>query len=395
MMCRGSISQGPENTSDPWSATHFLTKPVYHATARPMPRWVGWLLIALPSLSVLGTWLLGRIPLFQFIAIILFVIAVWDWRRYFDRSRTIVAVLGLSGALLLSGIIAAVVHRPPTNNLQFQSIAMFSWIVLALALVQLYRSEQTVLTVIRGWMYAVAILAGITGYQLLTVDLPALNGPFPSPGYLAGSMVAGILLMPVGFSLEKDRRLQWTYPVVAVLATGVVWTTHRSVAFGCCVCVLWLWLFIYRRILAGVIAIIGIVIEIFLHTEMPMRWVEVGAEPPLTGSLHRRVIQTAWTILQDSGFIGVGPGGLMAHWPASQSQYRGPYFALIELASEYGLAVSVAFVCALLGAVVWSLNRLWQTRSGPLRSGERAPALWLAVMILSLPVTTSLQAQWL
>jgi len=395
MMCLGSATTGSEVGSDSWQTTHFLTKPVYNAGQRPMPRWVGWLLIALPSLAILGTWLIGTFPLFQIIAIVLFGIALWDWNRFFDRSRTIETVLGLSGGLIVSGTIAAIVYRPPVESLASQSVAMISWIALALALVQLYRSAETVLTVIRGWMYAIAILAFITVWQMAAEKLPAVNGPFPSPAYLAGSMVAGILLMPVGFALEKDRRLRWTYPVVAVLATGVTWTTHRSVAFGCCLAVLLLWLATRHRVTAGIIAVLAAAGELFFHSQMPMRWADVGSEPPLTSDLHRAVIETGWQILQNSWFIGVGPGGLASHWPQSQSLYAGPYFLFVEIASEYGLAITVAVVCALLGALVWCVQRLWQTMSGKLASPERAPAFWLAVMILSLPVTTSIQAQWL
>jgi len=244
-------------------------------------------------------------------------------------------------------------------------------------------------------MYAIAILAVITIGQMMTEHLPALNGPFPSPAYLAGSMVAGILLMPVGFSLENDHRLHWTYPFVAILATLVTWTTHRSVAFGCCLAVLLIWLATYHKITAGVIAVIAAGSEAFFHSQMPMRWADVGAEPPLTSDLHRAVIDAGWQILADSFFLGVGPGGLASHWPASQSGYAGPYFLFIEIASEYGLAITVAIICALLGVLVWCVARLIQTREYKLVSPQRAPAFWLAIMIVSLPVTTSIQAQWL
>ena len=395
MMCHGSTTTGSEAPSDSWQTTHFLTKPVYQANQRPMPRWVGWLLIALPSLAILGTWLVGKFPLFQIIAIVLFVIALWDWNRYFDRSRTIETILGLSGGLIVSGAVAAIVYRPPWADLGSQSVAMISWIALALALVQLYRSKETVLTVIRGWMYAIAVLVIITICQMAAQNLPAINGPFPSPAYLAGSMLAGILLMPVGYALENDHRLRWTYPVAAVLATGVTWTTHRSVAFGCALAVLLIWLATYRWVAATIIAVLAAGTEAFFHSQMPMRWANVGTEPPLTSDLHRAVIATGWHILVDSGFLGVGPGGLASHWPASQSRYAGPYFLFIEIASEYGLAITIAILCALLGVLVWCVSRLWTTKSDKLTSAGRAPAFWLAIMILTLPVTTSIQAQWL
>lgn len=396
MSCRKyPESEEPRKAAGPWASTRTLTKPVYQATQRATPRWVGWLLIALPSLSILGTWLAGSVPVFPIISLALFIIAAWDWTRHFDRSRTMLVLLGLSGGLILSGTVAALIYRPPVGHLETQSVAMACWIVLALAFVQLYRSQQTVVTVIRGWMYAVAILTGITIDQMLTEDMPALNGPFPSPAYLAGAMVAGVLLMPLGYALEQDRRLRWAYPVIAVAGTWIAWTTHRSVAFGCCLLVLLLWIATYRWIAAAVIAALAGLAEAFFHSEMPMRFTDVGLEPSLPPSMHSTVMQAGWTILQDSHFIGVGPGGLEARWPSSLSAYDGPYSALVEVASQYGLAIVVALMCGFAGVVWWCVKRLWQTQGSPMHSPERATAFWILVTILILPITTSLQAQWL
>jgi len=353
-------------------------------------------LIAMPSLSILGTWLLGTFPLFQLVAMVLVIAAIWDWRRFFDKSRTMLTIFGLSIAIVVSAVVAMAAYRPPVGGAAVQSVAMISCIALALTLVQLYRGEATVLTVIRGWMYAVAILGGITVYQRVTQDLPALSGPFPTPGYLAGSMVAGIFLMPVGFALEKDHRLRWAYPVIAVVATWVVWTTHRSVGFAVAVAILLVWLALERwTITAALVFVAGVVTLIFRPGGVPLRWADVGMEPPLDATVHSRLLDAAWTILRDSHFLGVGPGGLASHWPDTFVGYRGPYSALMEIASQYGAAVGVVLMCALIGAVAWCGVRLWQTRGGPLRSVERAPAFWLALVILTLPITTSLQAQWL
>jgi hypothetical protein len=359
-----------------------------------MPRWVGWILIALPSLSILGTWLLGRFPLFQFVAIFLFGISFWDWQRYFDRSRTMLAMIGLSAGMIVGGTVASLVSHPPLEAFQLQSIAVISWIALTIALVQLYRNGQTVLTLVRGWLYAIAILAGITVYQRVTRDLPALNGPFPSPGYLAGAMIAGIFLMPIGFALEKDHRLRWAYPVIAGVATWVVWTTHRSVGFSICLAVLVLWVATYRWRVAALLVAVGAAVVIVRWSAIPFRWAEVGMEPPLPPSQHGQLIETAWGLLQNSYFLGTGPGGLLARWPYG-AEYGGPYFALIELAAQYGFAIAVQITLALIGVLVWGVARLWQTRRTPLWDASRAPAFWVAVGVVLLPASTSLQASWL
>lgn len=372
-----------------------LTKPVYLATTRALPRWVGWILISLPSLSLLGSWMMGRLPVFQLITVLLFGIALWDWNQFFDRSRTMVTMLGLSAGVAISAIVATIVSRPPASALETQSISLISLIALTLALVQLYRSAETVLTIIRGWLYAIAILTAITVYQRITLDLHALNGPFPSPAYLAGSMVVGVLLMPIGFALEKDRRLRWAYLFIAISATWVVWTTHRSVAFACCLAILILWLATYRWIIATLVAAVGLVVAIVFRSVLSLRWSEVGLEPPLDQAVISKLRNAAGQILKDSNFLGVGPGGLATHWPSSLGGYQGPYSAAMEIASQYGLAIAIALICALLGLLTWAVIRLWQARKTRLYSPERAPAFWLAIVLISLPVTTSIQAQWL
>jgi hypothetical protein len=339
--------------------------------------------------------MLGKFPIFHIVVISLCIVAIWDWTRYFDRSRTLFCIAGLSVALLVSATVATLVHHPQTPALVDQGLAGVALIGLTLALVQLYRSEQTVLTIIRGWMYAVAILAVLAAYQGLTSDRPVLNGPLPSAAYLASAMVVGVLLMPIGFALEKDHRLRWTYPCIAVLATWVAWTTHRSVALGCCLIVLVIWLATFHWLTASILTVITVAGIAVFRRYLPLRFADVGMEPPLDASVHAHLIGVGWRILVDSHFLGVGPGGLADVWPEAWSAYTGPYSAFIELTSQYGLGVGVVVMCALLGALVWCVKRLWATRGQPLRSADRAGAVWLAVMIVMAPVTTSIQAHWL
>jgi hypothetical protein len=351
---------------------------------------------------------------FFLVALILLIIAAWDWLRYFDRSRTMLAVLGLSATLIVGASIAAIAAGAPRTQPVSNWLSVAALITLTLAVIQLYRSSETIVTIIRGWMYAIAIMTAITIYQFFTSDLPVLSGPFPSATYLAGSLLFGVMLMPIGFALEPDRRLRWTYPVVALLATGMVWTTHRSVAFGCCLAVLVLWLMTYRVLITSLLLVAAACLAAVFHERLPLRWEEVGMVPPLDASVHRSLGNTAWQILADSHFLGVGPGGLAARWPEFLSAYEGPYMAFVELACLAGVGFIVVVMLGLMGALVWSLQRLWLTRrvavlagqKGPrgrfyatqgssLVSPERAPALWLAVIILSLPLTTSIQGLWL
>ena len=73
-----------------------VTKPVRGAKQRPTPRWVGWFLIATPSLAAAGPlWGAGPWTTFRAAVAVLFLTAAWDWWRFQDRSRTFFTMLGI------------------------------------------------------------------------------------------------------------------------------------------------------------------------------------------------------------------------------------------------------------------------------------------------------------
>jgi hypothetical protein len=351
---------------------------------------------------LLGAWLVGRFPLFLLLAATLLVVAIWDWWRFQDRSRTRTGVLGLMAATGVSGAVALLANRPPLVPAVDELLMVLAGGALALALVQLYRGEETVLTLARGWIYLVVSLAVITLYQRLTRDLPALQGPFPSPGYLAAAATFGLLLMPLGHSLDDDRLRRWAYPVTGALACWVVWCTHQSIALGCCVVIVTLWALLHRRgrwVAAGVAVIaLGVALSPW-RRHFPLFWEDFGFEAPVTWEIRIGLIDTAMTLLRDSWFLGVGPGNFTrAIWVgdvAHPTGHSAPYFALTELAAEYGLGVAVVLLLGFLGVLRWALQRFLRTPGLPWGGPERATALWLSVAIVMLPFLSAIQPRWL
>jgi hypothetical protein len=363
-----------------------LTKPVREAARRPTPRWVGWVLIALPCLAALSFGLGDHVPLFEGLVLVLGAAAAWDWWRFQDRSRTLRAgYLGL--ILLVSGAVTLVLWRPPLRPAlaELGNIAVAT--LLALALVQLYRSAETVLTLARGWLYLLAGLAGVTVYQRVTAGPFPVTGPFHTPDHLATAGVTGLALMPVGFALEHDRRLCWAYPVGAVCAVEVLWWSGHRNALWAGLLLIALWALQGERsrwVLAGA----GLAAATALVSAR-VAWPLHAADVVTFWRTRARLADLGLTEWAETWFLGAGPSGYDGGGAA------GAYSPLVELAAEYGLGAAVVVILAGVGVLRWCVLRLVRTRGLPWASPERAPAVWLGVMVTGAPLAGALQPTWL
>jgi hypothetical protein len=357
----------------------------------------------LPSLSLLGTWSAGRLPALAVVVAVLAGVAAWDWRRFRDRSRTLRAGY-LGFAFLLGGAAAWALWRPPAAPALFELVNIAFAFAVCLSVIQLYRGSETVLTLARGWMYLIGVLAAITARQRLALGPLPLSGPFPTPQHLATAAAVGLILMPLGHGLEHDRRLRWTYPVAALAAAYVIWSTHQALAVGVAVAVAAVWAACSRRgrwAVLGAAVAAGLVAVSPLRRYFPLAWhdSELTAGP----SLLRRsqLVDAGMALLRETWFLGGGPGSYAVRageaWGAALpgGPPWSPWCPLVEVASQYGLAVAVILVLACLGLLGWCVKRLLRTAGRPWTSPERAPAVWLGFFLLALPAVGLVQPSWL
>jgi O-antigen ligase len=402
-----------------------VTKPVRGARQRPTPRWVGWFLIATPSLAAAGPlWGAGPWTTFRAAVAVLFLTAAWDWWRFQDRSRTFFTALGIGVAFQVSGLVALAWSRPPADEAWHELLGVGLMFALAVALVQLYRSAETVLTVARGWLYMAALVEVVNLWELVTggrlsnfhlasdrADAPGwsyIAGPFGTPSQLAAVFVMSVIVMAVGWSLEHDRRLRWAYLAVCLPMPYLLWRTGSTLGLLLFVIVAVCWLAVYswgRRIGIAVAAVVLVALpqgRALLVSIAQQVGTLFGGETTATFTAGDafNLLRNGAVLLVRSSWIGVGPAGF-AHTMTTHST---PYFthgivdphsAVVEVAAQYGIGMFVLVTLAGIGLAKWAIDRLRRTARQPLRGAPRIVAMWTLVAVLLWPLLTMLGPTYL
>ena len=403
-----------------------LTTPVRHAGQRPTPRWVGWFLILLPTLAAGGP-LLGVGPVFAFRAaiVVLFVTAAWDWWRFQDRSRTFYVTLALGAAFAVAGVVALGWSKPPLGPALTELAGVGLLFGVALAFVQLYRTAETVLTIARGWLYMLVLVIVeaaweiVSGNRLPNFYLPPemrgvdfqwdqIAGPFHNPNQLAAACCMALLVMPIGFALEHDRRLRWAYPVVCLPVPWIILHTGSTLGLLLCLVILGTWALLHRwtRITAVPFGVVALVVLPQGRSFLTTLWGQLGAvvqsNPDVWYSSSDRfnLMRDGVVMLRRSLWLGVGPGGFPHVMSTDQLPYPthgivDPHSAIVEITAQYGLSVFVAVTLVVIGAMRWCVQRLLKTRGLPFMSPERAPAVWLLMTLALWPVSSMMNSTWL
>jgi hypothetical protein len=402
-----------------------VTKPVRGAKQRPTPRWVGWFLIATPSLAAAGPlWGAGSLSTFRVAVAVIFLTAAWDWWRFQDRSRTFFTMLGIGIAFQISGVVSLAWSKPPSDAAWHELLGVALMFALAAALVQLYRTAETVLTIARGWLYMAVLVEVVNLWELVTGsrlpnfylaadqrDTPgwsAIAGPFGAPSQLAAVFVMAAIVMAVGWSLEHDRRLRWAYVAVCVPMPYLLWRTSSTLGLTLFVIVVVCWLAVYswgRRI--GIAALAVLVVALPQGRSLLVALgAQIGSlfggatEAPFTAGDAFNLLRDGAVLLARSTWIGVGPAG----FPYAMTTRSTPYFthgvvaphsAIVEIASQYGVGMFVLVTLAGIGLAKWAIDRLRRTARQPLRGAPRIVAMWTLVVALMWPLLSMVAPTYL
>lgn len=365
-----------------------VTKPVRAAHQRPTPRWVGWFLILLPTLaSAGGTWGVGPVTLFRLAVGVLFVTAAWDWWRFQDRSRTFFTMLGLGVAFELSGVIALLWSKPPLDRALHDLLAVGFMFGLAVALVQLYRTAETVLTVARGWLYMVvlvqiAALVGIGGTAWL------------DSARLAALLVMSVIVLAVGWSLEHDRRLRWAYLAACAPIPYLMWRTGSALGIALLAAVGLTWLAVYQWGRRYVVPLLVVALGILPATRA------LFADLAVQLGDRYALIRAGVVLLRRSDWLGVGPGGFTdalenQRLPYTTHGITSAYSAIVEIATQYGIGAFVLVTLGGIGLARWAIDRLRRTTKQPLRSAPRIVAIWTLAVVVAWPLLSMITPTYL
>lgn len=345
---------------------------------------------------------------------------VW-WRdRQLHARWTFRTVSGLSICFALFGGIAAL--RYPNDVSVDDAIKTFSLLALAVAMAVVVRRQRTVVALVVGWVVAAAVSAvpGIwevaTGHHL-PGNMPAryhagvipgwnsISSFFDNPNLYAYQCALVILLLPVVFAVTP-RRWQWAWvPFGALLAYLLLWTDGRIAALGLIVGIA-AWALrsrVTRWVMAGGVTLFALAAWLQIPptgefvSEASNVLVQLNEEGASTW-VRVQLAKSGWWMLEQSSFLGVGPGGF-ASWalhPDNPYPYHGlnsAHSGLIEVGSQYGLLTAFAVIGLLVATIIVTVRH--DRASGQRWSINRVVAVCPAILALTWPLLSATHSSWL
>lgn len=326
----------------------------------------------------------GLLMPYRLVVAALALLAVWSVasRVRIAAPRTLLAVLGVSGVLGIFGLVGwARFHAASADDA--------GWVVALLALAAsaavLSSGRRTATWLVYGWLLAGALSAAVLLWERLTgQSLPRTIPPdesvsaagnanlaaglFDNPNLLAYQCSVVLLLLPAAWSALPRPWRHLLVPFGAGLLAIDVWTQGRlAVVAVLAGLALWALRSAWGRVTLGA-AVLGFALASWLKVAFAERfWAEaanaliefdqVGASSWVRLELAR----SGWWILEQSTYLGVGPGGFEA-WsvradnPFRYEQLNNAHSGPIEILSEYGLIGSAVVLAALVAVVVLGLR---------------------------------------
>ncbi len=333
-------------------------------------------------------------------------------------SRTSAVTGGVLGLMALFGGLG--VLRYPAR-IQWADAAQTAFLmVLVLALAILTTRQRTVLALVGGWLMAglVALPPGL--WEVVTGRYMPKNGPaaeygplpglgtaswFDNPNLFAYQIVVVLLLVPSVVAFIGRRWQAWLLvpfvgALLVLLSNAGAELATLSLLVGL---LIWALRFGWVRRAVPAATVLGVLLILVVPTVNAFVSRQVAAVVTQAGEYGTsawkrvRLYETGMWILQQTSWLGTGPGGFgswaaQADNPYFAQAFVNPHWGLVEVMSEYGIVPLVALLVALLAAAVLAFRA---AARGWLQPPARALAYAGGVLALTLPVLCMAHSSWL
>ncbi len=293
-------------------------------------------------------------------------------------------ISGVAGPFLRGALVSVGYPQTPLVAI-VQDIYLLCW---CLALVNLARSASTLKVLLAAWVYAAAFWAALLVVGVLT-GIAALSGIEPNNGVRADgqfgdpNMAAGYFAISIFvlWSSAVPRQVWLRACLFALLLAAMVFTGSNGGFLSLGVGFAFIVLAAIRRrfgMIAAVMAACLAVLVAFgasltVHPADLQFWARNSGIPILRDWIGRSdssasqrvvILKEAWTLFQNNGVLGAGPGATQpilqdSLAPFPHQAHDDYVAAVVERGVEGGIAL-IVLICA----IIW---RTWHAAGGRLR----------------------------
>lgn len=362
-------------------------------------------LTALPPLAAVGPLIGGPVNPFRLLAGAL--VAWWGWQAARSRglTRLETVILAASGVVLVSAAVSYLRFGWPLSGLG-ELVSLLLGLLLIAALVHASGHVDVVRWLLRGYILMVLGLACVVAWEYAT-DLHLPNfvvpyedrnstglwdskaGTFTNPNQLAHVLVFSQPLLVAAACLERGR---WRLVAAAsavlafVLAyptnSRVGWALTAATALAVLASRRWgRWTLGAALLALAIPAVRSLVLSPVL-TRLSKKEAIDADDPRL------KMLRNGWSLLVDSGFLGVGPEAFTHRVAAGAvpepTEIVNPHNGVLEVLVQYGLPV----FAVLLAGLGWALVRAIRSGGGPLLGA-------ICLVILEWGPSTVMNSTWL
>lgn len=338
------------------------------APARPADRWIRRVLIAMPTLAALGSFVSaspgssGTANGYRVVTAVALIPALMMLTRAPNRGLATKLLLATSVAFAVWGAVGlSWTPAPGVGQRQLTGILLAiagAWVAIGLtsaraATVQHLRAgfvlAAFVLTSIGLWQYATGNSLWRLAGQTIRFDDSLLIGSFVNPNNFAAFLL-GCTGPVLSWALaEKGIRKPFAVALLAAMAFVVLGTTSRAGVLGLVVIVVSVLVIVMMQAPKTQVPVLFTLVTIALATWAAFsQQITAGLSTAFAGGsggsddLRVSLSQTAIRYFVDSDGLGIGPAGFQERLALETSQsILATHNTFLQIAAEYGLPVAL------------------------------------------------------